>query len=75
VEGLIHISELGSDYFQYDATRHQLLGERTGQRYRLGDRIQVQLVRVDMESSKIDFVLVREDKQESGRKSKRGGKR
>ncbi len=56
VEGLVHISELGSDYFQFDATRHQLLGERTGQRYRLGDRIAVQLVRVDMETNKIDFV-------------------
>ncbi len=56
VEGLVHISELGSDYFHFDATRHQLLGERTGQRYRLGDRIAVQLVRVDMETNKIDFV-------------------
>ncbi len=55
VEGLVHISELGSDYYHYDAGRHQLLGERTGQRYRLGDRLQVQLVRVDMETSKIDF--------------------
>ncbi len=55
VEGLVHISELGSDYFHYDAGRHQLLGERTGQRFRLGDRLQVQLVRVDMETSKIDF--------------------
>ncbi len=57
VEGLIHISELGSDYFHFDAIRHQLLGERTGQRYRLGDRIAVQLVRVDMETNKIDFTL------------------
>ncbi|MDE2259297.1 MAG: RNB domain-containing ribonuclease, partial [Betaproteobacteria bacterium] len=55
VEGLIHISELGTDYFHFDAVRHQLLGERTGQRYRLGDRIAVQLVRVDMETNKIDF--------------------
>jgi ribonuclease R len=73
VEGLIHISELGTDYFQFDATRHQLLGERTGKRYRLGDRIQVQLVRVDMESSKIDFLPVREDDDRSSRKGK--GKR
>jgi ribonuclease R len=56
VEGLVHISELGTDYFRYDATRHQLLGERTGMRYRLGDRVRVQLVRVDMETNKIDFV-------------------
>jgi len=57
VEGLVHISELGKDYFQFDASRHQLLGERTGQRYRIGDRVQVRVVRVDMESTKIDFVL------------------
>lgn len=57
VEGLVHISELGKDYFQFDATKHQLLGERTGQRYRLGDRVQVRVVKVDMESTKVDFVL------------------
>jgi ribonuclease R len=57
VEGLVHISELPSDYFHFDAARHMLLGERSGKRYRLGDRIRVRLVRVDLESSKIDFVL------------------
>ncbi len=57
VEGLVHISELGKDYYQFDATKHQLLGERTGQRYRLGDRVRVRVVKVDMESTKIDFVL------------------
>ena len=57
VEGLVHISELGSDYFHFDQAKHQLLGERTGKRYRLSDRIRVRLVRVDLETSKIDFVL------------------
>ena len=57
VEGLVHISELGKDYFHFDATKHQLLGERTGQRYRLGDRVEVRVVKVDMESTKVDFVL------------------
>jgi ribonuclease R len=57
VEGLVHISELGADYFHYDAAKHQLLGERTGRRFRLGDRIPVKLVRVDMETTKMDFVL------------------
>ena len=56
VEGLVHISELGTDYFHFDAAKHHLLGERTGQRYRLGDRLAVKLVRVDMESSRLDFV-------------------
>ena len=54
---LVHVSELGADYFHFDATKHQMLGERTGKRYRLGDRVKVKVVRVDMESTKIDFVL------------------
>jgi ribonuclease R len=56
VEGLVHISELGNDYFHFDAARHQLLGERTGRRYRLGDRLRVKLVRVDLETARLDFV-------------------
>ena len=56
VDGLVHISELGRDYFQFDANRHQLFGERSGKRFRLADRMTVKLVRVDLESRKIDFV-------------------
>jgi ribonuclease R len=56
VDGLVHISELGRDYFQYDPTRHALLGERTGRRFRLADRMKVKLVRVDLDSRKIDLV-------------------
>ncbi|EXI80937.1 MAG: Ribonuclease R [Candidatus Accumulibacter appositus] len=57
VEGLVHVSELGEDYFQYDSTRHLMLGERTAKRYRLGDRLQVKLVKADLETGRIDFVL------------------
>ena len=56
-EGLVHISELGSDYFHFDAGKHELLGERTGKRFRLSDRVAVKVARVDLETSKIDFVL------------------
>ncbi len=58
VEGLVHISDLGADYFHFDEARHELVGERTGQRFRLADRVKVQLVRVDLESRKIDFRLI-----------------
>jgi len=81
VEGLVHISELGKDYFHFDATKHQLLGERTGQSYRLGDRVEVRVVKVDMESTKIDFVLhgVNEDAEQKpltkGMKKSAAGKR
>lgn len=57
VEGLVHVSELGEDYFVFDNTKHQMLGERTGKRFRLGDRLSVKLVRADLESGRIDFVL------------------
>jgi ribonuclease R len=56
VDGLVHISELGRDYFQFDPARHLLLGERTGRRYRLADRMTVKLVRVDLDARKIDLV-------------------
>ncbi len=57
-EGLIHVAELGNDYFQYDKARHEMLGERTGVRFRLGDRLTVKVARADLETSKIDFTLV-----------------
>ena len=60
VEGLVHVSELGADYFQFDNIKHQMLGERTGQRFRLGDRVRVRLVRADLESNRIDFVMAQE---------------
>jgi len=56
VDGLVHISELGRDYFRFEPTRHMLLGERTGKRYRLPDKLRVKLVRVDLEIRKIDLV-------------------
>ena len=56
VDGLVHISELGRDYFQYDGARHMLLGERTGKRFRLADRMTVRLARVDLDTRKIDLV-------------------
>jgi len=57
VEGLVHISDLGKDYFKYDAGKHELMGERTHQRYRLGDRLRVKIARVDLDGARIDFVL------------------
>ncbi len=59
VEGLVHVSELGSEYFQFNEATHELRGERTGIRYRLGDRLTIQVARVDLEARRIDFRLVR----------------
>lgn len=62
VEGLVHVTELGNDYFQYDKARHEMAGERTGVRYRLGDRLTIKVARVDLETTKIDFTLVNNNK-------------
>jgi len=59
VEGLVHVSELGSEYFQFNEATHELRGERTGIRYRLGDRLTVQVARVDLEARRVDFRMVR----------------
>jgi ribonuclease R len=70
VEGLVHISELGQDYFQFDAAKHQLLGDRTRKRYRLADRVRVKVVRVDLERSRIDFVLADAEERDGGRRTR-----
>lgn len=57
IEGLVHVTDLGNDYFQYDEARHELRSERTGKRYQLTDRVTVEVVRVDIDSRKIDLRL------------------
>ncbi|MDC0182821.1 ribonuclease R [Nitrosomonadales bacterium] len=57
IEGLLHVTELGNDYFTYDKSKHAMVGERTKLSYRLGDRLKVKVVRVDLESIKIDLSL------------------
>jgi ribonuclease R len=71
VEGMVHVSELGNDYYQFDPARHQLLGERTARRFRLGDRVGVRLVRADLETTRMDFVLA---DQPSGLEDRKGTK-
>ena len=56
-EGLVHVSDLGKDYFHFDAAKHQMLGERTKRRFRLGDRVRVKVARANLDSARIDFVL------------------
>ncbi|MGM9513810.1 ribonuclease R [Roseateles sp. DB2] len=60
VEGLVHITELGGEYYRFDEVRQELRGERTGIRYATGARVQVQVSRVDLDGRKIDFRLVRD---------------
>ncbi len=61
VEGLVHITELGEDYFHFDASRHCLKGERTGKTYRLGDRVKVQVAQVNLDERKVDLRFIASD--------------
>ncbi len=58
VEGLIHITGLPHDYYHFDAAHHRLVGERSGQSFRLGDELTVRVARVDLDERKVDFELV-----------------
>jgi len=69
VEGMVHVSELGSDYFQYNESGHELMGERTGVRFRLTDPIDIQIARVDLELRRIDFRLVGKVSKGPGKKT------
>ena len=57
VEGLVHVSTMADDYYRYREQQHALFGENRRKLYRLGDRVQVQIVRVDMERRQIDLAL------------------
>ena len=75
VEGLVHVSELGGEYFQFNDALHELRGERTGMRYRLTDKVQVQVSRVDLEARRIEFRLVQGTSFDALRKAAaRGGR-
>jgi ribonuclease R len=77
VDGLVHISDLGQDYFQFDGAKHMLRGERSGVRYQLGGRVRVKVVRVNLEQAKIDFTLVdeRDEAPLTGHREKKKKKR
>ena len=87
VEGLVHISSMADDYYRYIEQQHVLLGENTKKVYRLGDKVRVQVVRVDMERRQVELGLVdildvvRRDERKGGvprskvrpKKEQRGG--
>ena len=57
VEGLVHISELGKDYFHYRPETLSIVGERSGRKFRMGDSLAVKVAAANLDSSKVDFVL------------------
>ncbi|HHJ21006.1 MAG TPA: ribonuclease R [Gammaproteobacteria bacterium] len=73
VEGLVHITALPSDYYHYEPAGHRLVGKRSGRTFRLGDRVDVIVARVDLDERKIDFELqapVEEEKKKKKRSKK-----
>ena len=58
VQGLVHVSSMTDDYYQWSEKAHTLKGDSTSKAYRLGDRVEVQVAKVDLEQRKIDFALV-----------------
>jgi len=78
VQGLLHVSELGADYFRYSAAGMSLVGDRSGRRFGLGDRLRVRLVDVQPAVGKIDLVLVGNGARQAGTRHGRrdgGGRR
>ncbi|MBC3955635.1 MULTISPECIES: ribonuclease R [Pseudomonas] len=57
VEGLVHVTALPGDYYHFDPLHHRLAGERTGRNFRLGDTVEVKVMRVDLDERKIDFEI------------------
>ncbi len=70
VEGLIHVTELGDDYYHYDHAKQRMLGERTGQSFSIGDELDIQVANVDIDLRRIDFSL-----REPSQKTTKGKKR
>jgi len=74
IEGLVHISAMGSDYFHFDPVRHRLEGERTGLRFCLADRVRVQVARVNLDERKLDLELVDNPRGRGKKRKLRGDK-
>jgi len=68
-EGMVHVSSLGDDYYQYNPDGHVLEGRRQGHRYRLGDAVKIEVVRVDLQRRHLDFRVAGRGK--SGRTERR----
>ena len=75
VEGLVHVTALKSDYYHFDAARHEMKGENSGKSYRMGDSIEIVVARVDLDDRKIDFTLPDTGEDERPPRKKKKGKK
>ena len=67
IEGLLHIANLGDDYFHFDSICHRLLGESTAKIYQIGDELVVQLAKVDIAERRIDLVLIKQQQRQASK--------
>jgi ribonuclease R len=75
IDGLVHISELVDDYYAYDDQGHRLVGERSRRSWRLGDRIRVHLVRVDLDAMRLELAPTDVRPDRKARRDRGRGKR
>jgi ribonuclease R len=75
VDGLVHITALGNDYFHFDPKQHRLLGDRTRVSFRLGDKLRVRVARVSLDDMKIDFELAEQPRALASAPARRGPKK
>ncbi|MGY3926144.1 ribonuclease R [Aeromonas simiae] len=75
IDGLVHVSSLTNDYYQFDAIHQQLIGENFRRRYRLGDKVRVKVMAVSLDERKIDFIMVEEPLNVSGKGTKQAVKK
>jgi ribonuclease R len=72
VEGLVRVSTLEDDYYSWSEERFLLIGEHTGRRFKVGQRVRVQIANVDIEERRIDFVLAEEGDRKGRKRARRG---
>jgi ribonuclease R len=75
VEGLLHVTSLGDDFFYREEETHTLIGRRSGRRYRLGDRIEVRVARVDVDRRELDLIPAEHEWDPEAAPARRAGPR
>jgi len=70
IEGLIHVTDLGNDYYVFNKSKHALIGEKSGKSFGMGDRVKIKVAKIDMELSRIDLILIDSNKLTKNKNAK-----
>ncbi|HBF45914.1 MAG TPA: ribonuclease R, partial [Shewanella frigidimarina] len=74
IDGLVHISSLASDYYQFDPMRQRLIGENSRQVYQVGDPVTVKVAAVNLDDRQIDLLMVGDNTKGAGKTARKGSK-